>query len=94
MLHQAMMELGATVCKPSNPDCGSCPLAATCRAQQAWSAYLAGGGCPDMEDAPRVTAYPEKVRGTAVAVFVMAWGWEAEIGSRGERERERRGASQ
>jgi hypothetical protein len=24
--------------------------------------YAAAGGCPDLEDAPRVTDYPEKVR--------------------------------
>lgn len=27
---QAMMDLGATVCTPRAPDCGSCPLAAAC----------------------------------------------------------------
>ena len=29
---QAMMDLGATVCRPKNPDCCSCPLANGCRA--------------------------------------------------------------
>ena len=29
---QAMMDLGATICRPRNPDCPSCPLAADCRA--------------------------------------------------------------
>ena len=28
--NQAMMELGATVCKPANPDCSNCPLSAFC----------------------------------------------------------------
>ena len=28
--NQALMELGATVCKPGTPDCGHCPLAADC----------------------------------------------------------------
>lgn len=28
--NQALMELGATVCTPSNPDCGECPLQASC----------------------------------------------------------------
>lgn len=28
--NQAVMELGATVCIPSNPDCGSCPLQTDC----------------------------------------------------------------
>ena len=30
--NQALMELGALVCTPRNPDCTSCPLAANCRA--------------------------------------------------------------
>jgi A/G-specific adenine glycosylase len=30
--NQAVMELGATVCTPSNPDCGSCPLQTDCKA--------------------------------------------------------------
>ena len=29
---QAMMDLGATICRPRNPDCGRCPLAGDCRA--------------------------------------------------------------
>jgi A/G-specific adenine glycosylase len=29
---QAMMDLGATLCTPRNPDCGRCPLTAHCRA--------------------------------------------------------------
>lgn len=28
--NEAMMELGATVCLPKNPQCGTCPLAAAC----------------------------------------------------------------
>lgn len=28
--NQALMELGATICTPSNPDCGSCPLQDGC----------------------------------------------------------------
>jgi len=30
--NQALMDLGATVCKPKSPDCGACPVAAHCRA--------------------------------------------------------------
>jgi A/G-specific adenine glycosylase len=30
--NQALMELGATVCRPRNPDCGVCPLVRWCRA--------------------------------------------------------------
>ena len=32
--NQALMELGATVCTPKNPNCGSCPLRDHCKAQQ------------------------------------------------------------
>ena len=31
-LNQALMELGATVCLPRNPDCGACPFTACCAA--------------------------------------------------------------
>lgn len=30
--NQALMELGALVCKPSRPDCAACPVRAVCRA--------------------------------------------------------------
>jgi A/G-specific adenine glycosylase len=30
--NQALMELGALVCRPQQPDCGSCPVASCCRA--------------------------------------------------------------
>ena len=32
--NQAMMELGATLCRPRSPACGDCPAAALCRAHQ------------------------------------------------------------
>ena len=31
-VNQALMELGALVCRPSSPDCGGCPLAPRCKA--------------------------------------------------------------
>ncbi len=31
--NQAMMELGALICKPKNPDCNSCPLKNICQAR-------------------------------------------------------------
>ncbi len=31
--NQALMELGATICRPRQPECSSCPLAAGCRAR-------------------------------------------------------------
>lgn len=33
--NEALMELGATVCRPRAPRCNACPLAATCGAQRA-----------------------------------------------------------
>jgi A/G-specific adenine glycosylase len=36
--NQALMELGATVCLPKNPQCQACPLAAHCRARAAGTA--------------------------------------------------------
>ena len=35
IFNQAMMELGALVCKPRNPMCDACPLTRICRAYQA-----------------------------------------------------------
>src|SRR5262249_16317214 len=32
--NQAMMELGATVCTPKSPECGSCPVTNWCQAQK------------------------------------------------------------
>ena len=32
LFNQAMMELGALVCKPTEPDCAQCPIALWCRA--------------------------------------------------------------
>jgi A/G-specific adenine glycosylase len=31
--NQAMMDLGATICKPKNPDCSRCPVANLCQAR-------------------------------------------------------------
>jgi A/G-specific adenine glycosylase len=35
--NQALMELGATVCKPVKPDCTRCPLEGQCVARQTWT---------------------------------------------------------
>ena len=35
MFNQALMELGALVCKPKKPDCNGCPVHSLCRANQA-----------------------------------------------------------
>ena len=42
---QAMMDLGATICRPKNPDCAICPLAAGCLARES--------GAPDSFPAPK-----------------------------------------
>ena len=33
--NQALMELGATICTPTSPDCQTCPLISQCHAQTA-----------------------------------------------------------
>ena len=42
---QAMMDLGATICRPKSPNCPACPLAAACRAF--------AGGNPEAFPAPK-----------------------------------------
>ncbi len=50
--HQlAVMDLGATVCRASSPDCGACPLAGGC-------AWLAAGRPAPREAVPRGEAAP------------------------------------
>jgi A/G-specific adenine glycosylase len=61
--NQALMELGATVCTPRSPECGSCAVADFCRARDA--------GTAEERPAPRVrTRVRSEVR--VVAVFVDA----------------------
>jgi A/G-specific adenine glycosylase len=45
---QAMMDLGATICRPRNPDCGNCPLSGDCAAF--------ASGTPELFPAPTVKA--------------------------------------
>lgn len=56
--NQALMELGATVCRPTNPACLTCPLAEGCR----------GRGQPEAYPAPRRRRAVEKVRLAVVLV--------------------------
>jgi A/G-specific adenine glycosylase len=44
VFNQALMEVGALICRPANPECGRCPVATHCKARQL--------GCP--ESYPRV----------------------------------------
>jgi A/G-specific adenine glycosylase len=50
---QAMMDLGATICRPRDPKCGECPLAAECAAF--------ASGTPEAFPAPRAKQ-PKPVR--------------------------------
>ena len=43
---QAMMDLGATICRPKDPDCRACPLAEDCRA--------CASGTPHAFPAPKI----------------------------------------
>jgi A/G-specific adenine glycosylase len=55
---QAMMDLGASICRPKAPLCGQCPLAADCRANAL--------GTPDAFPAP-------KIKKTRAQRFGVAW---------------------
>ena len=57
--NEAMMELGATVCSPTNPDCPRCPLRGVCRG-------LAGGRPVQFPVKPPRKRVPHKVVGAAV----------------------------
>lgn len=59
--NQALMELGATVCRPRGPRCGECPLGAWCEARAA--------GTQEERPAPAVRkAVPAEERVVAVVV--------------------------
>ena len=59
--NQAVMELGATVCKPAAPLCGECPVASVCAARRG---ALAGGAA--------VTTYPGKAEAVKKRLAVEA----------------------
>lgn len=59
--NQALMELGATTCTPTGPDCHRCPVAAWCRARRA--------GTQEERPAPR-TSRPVPACAFATAVVV------------------------
>ena len=46
--NQSVMELGATVCTPRNPDCASCPLRADCRGKHDPHSYPAPKKRPEI----------------------------------------------
>lgn len=62
-VNEATMELGALVCTPRSPDCGSCPLSVLCRA--------ARDGEPTKFPSPRARRETVELRAT-IAVVVQA----------------------
>jgi A/G-specific adenine glycosylase len=58
-INQALMDIGATLCRPAAPDCPRCPLRAWCRA------------CRE----ERPTAYPGKKTKPARKILRMAFAW-------------------
>jgi A/G-specific adenine glycosylase len=59
-LNQALMELGARVCTPRQPDCAACPVASACRARRE--------GALDSIPRPRRRPAPRRVRAVAALV--------------------------
>ncbi|MCJ8190813.1 A/G-specific adenine glycosylase [Sphingomicrobium aestuariivivum] len=57
---QALMDLGATICRPATPDCAACPLSASCAA-------LASGEPASIPPKPPKKARPER-HGTAFVI--------------------------
>lgn len=56
--NQAIMELGATVCKPQNPECNICPLQSFCKAYETHT----------------VQKYPKRVRSKPIPEYWIAVG--------------------
>ena len=59
-VNEALMELGATICTPSQPGCDLCPLSADCRAR--------GEGDPTVYPPPRQSRETVEVRWLAVII--------------------------
>jgi A/G-specific adenine glycosylase len=55
--NQAIMELGATVCKPNQPQCGSCPVRQSCVAYQTNEV----DNFPVPKPKPTITRYREEI---------------------------------
>ncbi|KAF8223425.1 DNA glycosylase [Tricholoma matsutake] len=68
-INQALIELGSTVCKIREPDCGSCPLRAWCRAYAVSNSDVQKQAdiedactlCTPLQGDSEVTSYPIKV---------------------------------
>ncbi|RMG18723.1 MAG: A/G-specific adenine glycosylase [Planctomycetota bacterium] len=63
--NQALMELGALVCRPQAPGCGDCPLGAVCAAKAAGDPedYPRLGSGPSVPEEERVALYLERSDG-------------------------------
>ncbi|MEM7394171.1 MAG: NUDIX domain-containing protein, partial [Verrucomicrobiota bacterium] len=61
LFNEGMMELGATVCLPRNPDCASCPMQKVCKAFEV-------GRVADFPRRPAKKKIPHKIVGAAVVV--------------------------
>ena len=59
--NQGLMDLGAMICTPKNPDCRHCPLAMICKAKK----------LGNQNELPRTAVKPQKSRMTKAAVVVQ-----------------------
>ncbi len=55
--NEAVMELGALVCRADNPRCGECPVRRWCRSGRAGTAAAVGGAAPRPPTMPVVLAH-------------------------------------
>lgn len=74
--NQALMDLGATVCTPRTPACGSCPLSGECRA-------LAAGTQAARPAPSKARAVPSRTFATAVVVDARGRGMVVRRGDEG-----------
>jgi len=81
--NQALMELGAGVCRPAEPRCGDCPLAEVCRARAAGTAASLPAARPSAAPVPSAGSLLVLWRGgrvllaepgAAPAVVCPGWG--------------------
>ena len=75
-LNQALMELGATICTPRQPDCKACPLSRSCTARRE--------GRP--EEYPQAVQRPTMVRRRGVALIIRDEGGGIVLVQRGDGE--------
>lgn len=75
--NQALMDLGADVCRPRAPRCDVCPLSARC----VWTASR-GPGAPTGNTSPRFEATSRYARGRIISELRTARGWATKRGLR------------